>query len=244
MMAVTNSKPDPSPAPAVPVELNGVTFGYTAGLNVLEEVSLSVQPGERVFLRGASGSGKSTLLGLVTGILAPTSGSLRLFGLEAGRLSGAARDRLRADRMGVIFQMFNLLPYLSVVGNVTLACQFSAARRARVEGAPVDDARRLLARLGLSDEALLQRSVRDLSVGQQQRVAVARALIGRPDLIIADEPTSALDADARDRFVELLLEEVSRSGASLLFVSHDAALGRHFDRAVDMAALNAGAVAA
>jgi putative ABC transport system ATP-binding protein len=144
----------------------------------------------------------------------------------------------------VIFQMFNLVPYLSVTGNVLLPLRFSAARRKAAGPDAEGEARRLLGRLGLTDEGLLSRRVSDLSVGQQQRVAAARALIGAPDLIIADEPTSALDADARDRFISLLSEEVERSGASLLFVSHDGSLAPLFTRAVDLAAINRAGVAA
>jgi putative ABC transport system ATP-binding protein len=140
--------------------------------------------------------------------------------------------------------MFNLVPYLSVVGNVTLPLKFSGRRRKAV-GADADaEARRLLGRLGLTDEALLARRVSDLSVGQQQRVAAARALIGGPEIVIADEPTSALDSDARDRFIELLSEEAARTGAALLFVSHDASLARLFDRAVDIAEINRARVSA
>jgi energy-coupling factor transporter ATP-binding protein EcfA2 len=145
---------------------------------------------------------------------------------------------VRADHLGVIFQMFNLVPYLSVTGNVTLPLHFSPARRTKVGKDTEGEARRLLGRLGLTDETLLERRVSDLSVGQQQRVAAARALMGGPDIVIADEPTSALDADARDRFIELLSEEAGRTGAALLFVSHDASLARQFDRAVDLSEIN------
>ncbi len=206
--------------------------------------SFRLEAGERVFLRGPSGSGKSTLLGLIAGVLAPQQGSVRVLGEDMTALSASRRDRLRADHVGVIFQMFNLVPYLSATGNVLLPLRFSPARRKAAGSDAEGEARRLLARLGLEDERLLARRVSDLSVGQQQRVAAARALIGAPDLIIADEPTSALDADARDRFIALLSEEVTRSGASLLFVSHDASLAPLFTRAVDLAAINRAGVSA
>ncbi|MFN4225669.1 MAG: ABC transporter ATP-binding protein [Hyphomonas sp.] len=226
------------------IDIQTVRFAWARGPAVLDIPSFSLSRGERVFLRGPSGSGKSTLLGLIAGVLAPQQGTIRVLGQDMVALSAAKRDKLRADHVGVIFQMFNLVPYLSVTGNVLLPLRFSPARR-KAAGADAEaEARRLLARLGLTDEALLRRRVSDLSVGQQQRVAAARALIGAPDLIIADEPTSALDADARDRFIALLSEEVERSGASLLFVSHDASLAPLFTRAVDLAAINrAGAVA-
>ncbi|MBA3067401.1 MAG: ABC transporter ATP-binding protein [Hyphomonas sp.] len=226
------------------IEVHGLGFAWKQGLQVLDIPEFSVDAGERVFLRGPSGSGKSTLLGLIAGVLAPQTGTIRVLGEDMARLSAARRDRLRADHVGVIFQMFNLVPYLSVTGNVLLPLRFSSARR-KAAGSDADgEARRLLARLGLEDEQLLKRRVSDLSVGQQQRVAAARALIGAPKLIIADEPTSALDADARDRFIALLSEEVTRSGASLLFVSHDRSLAPLFTRAVDLAAINRVGVSA
>jgi putative ABC transport system ATP-binding protein len=226
------------------IDIEQLTFAWKQGPRVLEVPAFRVEQGERVFLRGPSGSGKSTLLGLIAGVLAPQSGSIRVLGEDMAALSPSRRDRLRADHVGVIFQMFNLVPYLSVTGNVLLPLRFSPARRKAAGSDAEGEARRLLARLGLDDDALLRRRVSDLSVGQQQRVAAARALIGAPKLIIADEPTSALDADARDRFIALLSEEVTRSGASLLFVSHDASLAPLFTRAVDLAAINRAGVSA
>jgi putative ABC transport system ATP-binding protein len=226
------------------IDIEGLRFAWKSGPQVLDIDAFRVEAGERVFLRGPSGSGKSTLLGLIAGVLQPQAGRISVLGEDMSKLPAARRDRLRADRMGVIFQMFNLVPYLSVTGNVLLPLRFSPARRKAAGNDPQAEARRLLARLGLTDESLLERRVSDLSVGQQQRVAAARALIGSPSLVIADEPTSALDADARDRFITLLSEEVERSGASLLFVSHDASLAGLFTRAADLTAMNkAGAPA-
>ena len=220
------------------IDLEELRFAWKSGPQVLDIASFRVEAGERVFLRGPSGSGKSTLLGLIAGVLQPQAGHIRVLGEDMGALAAARRDRLRADRMGVIFQMFNLVPYLSVTGNVLLPLRFSPARRKAAGNDPQAEARRLLARLGLEDQDLLERRVSDLSVGQQQRVAAARALIGSPSLVIADEPTSALDADARDRFINLLSEEVERTGATLLFVSHDASLAGLFTRAVDLTQMN------
>ena len=201
-----------------------------------DDFSLSIKAfrlefGETLFLKGPSGSGKSTLLSLICGIAAPQSGSIVIDGVDIARLSSHRADRLRADKLGIIFQQFNLLPYGSMLQNVLLPLQFSHKRRARVNatGAPEDEARRLLQRLGLSPEQH-HRSVTRLSIGQQQRVAVARAMIGSPRLIIADEPTSALDADNRDEFLKLLFEEVARVDAGLILVSHDQALAARFDR--------------
>ena len=226
------------------IQIEGLRFAWKGAEPVLDVPAFTLARGERLFLRGPSGSGKSTLLGVIAGVLVADAGRVDVLGQELGSLSSAARDRMRADHLGVIFQMFNLVPYLSVVGNVTLPLKFSARRRKAVGGDADAEARRLLGRLGLTDEALLARRVSDLSVGQQQRVAAARALIGGPEIVIADEPTSALDSDARDRFIELLSEEAARTGAALLFVSHDASLARLFDRAVDLAEINRAGVSA
>ena len=229
------------------LSISGLRFAYSGkGPAVLDLPAFSLAKGERVFLRGPSGSGKSTLLGLIAGILEPAPGAVTTLGTDMGAASAQARDELRAAKLGVIFQMFNLLPYLPVGENVTLPCRFSAARAAAVKGAggPAAEARRLLDQLGLDPKRYWNAPARALSVGQQQRVAAARALIGAPELILADEPTSALDTHRRDRFIELLLGECERSGAALLFVSHDGALAPHFDRAEDLEALNrAGAEA-
>ncbi len=229
-MATTNST----------IEIRDVTFAYAAGEPVLSVESLQVAARERLFLRGASGSGKSTLLGLIAGILSPHSGSIEVLGEDLLAMNASQRDSFRASRLGVIFQIFNLLPYLPVGANVTLPCRFSSgrAKAAAEAGGAETEARRLLSRLGLDADAVWDKRSTDLSVGQQQRVAAARALIGRPGLILADEPTSALDANSRDAFIELLTEECEAAGAALIFVSHDASLATHFDRALDLADIN------
>jgi len=207
----------------------------------LDIPALAIVGGEHVFLKGPSGSGKSTLLALLGGVLAPDSGDIRLLQQSLTELTAVKRDRFRANHVGFIFQLFNLLPYLSVIDNVVLPCQFSDRRHdavTRSQSSLEQEARRLLASLGLTDEALLGRRVTDLSIGQQQRVAAARALIGGPELLIADEPTSSLDADNRAGFIQLVLEECDRTGATVLFVSHDEALGQHFHRQLDMADIN------
>ena len=225
------------------VDLTDLRFSWPGQPVLLDVPAFQLSAGERLFLRGPSGSGKSTLLGLIAGVLEAQSGRISVLGEDMAQLSGSRRDRVRADHLGVIFQMFNLVPYLSVIENVVLPCRFSKRRQAETQarGGASEEARRLLARLGLEDPDLLNRKVTDLSVGQQQRVAAARALIGGPALIIADEPTSALDADSRDRFITLLSDEAQKTGAALLFVSHDASLAGLFDRAIDLAELNKAA---
>ncbi|MBW7900359.1 MAG: ATP-binding cassette domain-containing protein [Rhodocyclaceae bacterium] len=201
-----------------------------------------VAAGERIFLHGPSGSGKSTLLGLIGGVALPERGRIEVLGQALAALSGRRRDRLRADHVGFLFQQFNLLPWLSAIDNALLPTVFSALRRARAgaERPPRAEAERLLARLDL-DPADWQKPAATLSIGQQQRVAAARALIGRPELIVADEPTSALDAERQQLFVDLLLQEAAANGAALVFVSHDLRLAGHFDRTVELAAINRAA---
>jgi putative ABC transport system ATP-binding protein len=199
-----------------------------------------VQAGERIFLFGPSGSGKSTLLGLLGGVLTPDSGSVRVLGQDFAATRASARDRFRVDHIGFIFQQFNLIPHLSVLDNVMLPCRFSARRRSRATagGNTVQaEAARLLGGLGL-DRGLQARPATELSVGQQQRVAAARALIGQPEIIIADEPTSALDAERQQDFLALLLQECAASQATVLFVSHDRRLATCFGREVALADIN------
>jgi len=226
------------------VELSKLQFWWsTAAAPVIDIDALSVARGERVFLRGPSGSGKSTLLSLIAGVVTPRAGSVRLLGQDLGAFSDAQRDRFRADHVGFIFQMFNLIPYLSVVENVSLPCGFSARRRARVRDSIESEAVRLLEHLDMGAADLLGRPVTELSVGQQQRVAAARALIGSPELVIADEPTSSLDADRRTAFIDLLFRECVREQAALIFVSHDGTLAPLFDRAIEFGEINRASAA-
>ena len=230
------------------IDVDGLRFRWQrGGPCVIDIARMTVAAGERVFVHGPSGSGKSTLLGLLGGVLVAEAGTVRV-GIddrvtELGALGGAARDRFRVDHIGFVFQQFNLVPYLSVVDNVLLPCRFSARRRARCRGDAPAEAARLLQALDLAP-ALARRPVTQLSVGQQQRVAAARALIGRPEIVIADEPTSALDTERQDRFLELLLAECAASNASLLFVSHDRRLARHFTREVALQQVNRAAATA
>lgn len=209
--------------------------------DVLIIPDMEINQGERVFLKGESGSGKTTLLSLIGGINLPDQGQIEILGSSLTELKQAKRDRFRADHIGFIFQLFNLIPYLSVIENITLACKFSSTRTQRAlanSKSLEDEAKRLLAHLQLDDPELLKKKVSELSVGQQQRVAAARALIGSPELIIADEPTSALDADTREHFIDLLLKECEQSGSTVLFVSHDSALEQAFDRTINLRELN------
>jgi putative ABC transport system ATP-binding protein len=186
-----------------------------------------------MLLVGPSGSGKSTFLSLLCGILAPGGGRIEILGTDLGALSGPARDAFRAEHFGIIFQMFNLLPYGTVIDNVVLPLAFARARRDRVTLGSTGEtaARNLLERLGLEPE-LGGRAAATLSVGQQQRVAAARALIGAPEIIVADEPTSALDRDRQAAFLDVLFTQVKEVGGTLIMVSHDQGLAPRFDRVV------------
>jgi putative ABC transport system ATP-binding protein len=222
-----------APAPAVQVtdlvhRWPGASRGFELRLPEFRQAT-----GERVLMLGASGSGKSTLLSLICGVSVATQGTVTVAGTDLARLSARARDRFRADRIGVIFQQFNLLPWATGLDNIVLPLTFSPARRARTPD-PLAEALRLAAALGLDPAQMTRGPARALSVGQQQRVAVARALIGGPGLIVADEPTSALDAGSQAAFLDLLTAQVAAQGASLLMVSHDDRLGARFDRVVQL----------
>ena len=229
------------------IELNDLSFSWPGQPVLLDIPAFRLEPGETLFLKGPSGSGKTTLLGLLGGVQKASQGTIRLLGQELSELGSGARDRFRVDHTGYIFQQFNLPPFLSVRENVELPCHFSklrASRAAQRHGSVVKAAQTLLAHLGLKDPALLERRADSLSIGQQQRVAAARALIGQPELVIADEPTSALDADAREAFIQLLFAECREAGASLLFVSHDQSLATLFDRNLSLSELNRAAAPA
>lgn len=224
-------------APAAQLAANAIAveqlrFAYKRGPKVLDIPRWSVPRGGRLFLRGPSGSGKSTLLNLLAGMLVAPESRLEVLGQSLAALGGRRRDRFRARHIGVVFQQFNLIPYLSVLDNLRLAAHFSGS------GGDVHSrAVQLMAQLRLR-EGILQRRADALSVGQQQRVAIARALINRPRLLLVDEPTSALDPDARNAFVQLLMDSYGAADNTLVFVSHDMALARHFPLLADMRELN------
>ncbi len=219
------------------VRMSGVRFAWP-GRNAfsLALENFTLERGERLFLAGPSGSGKSTFLSLLAGILTPQEGVIDVLGTDIAKLGGAARDRFRAEHYGIIFQMFNLLPYGSVIDNVLLPLSFSKKRRrqAEAEGGASAEAARLLETLGLEKAVIDSTSAASLSVGQQQRVAAARALIGSPELIVADEPTSSLDRGRQQSFLDLLFADVDAAGATLVMVSHDESLSGRFTRVVDL----------
>ena len=194
--------------------------------------SLEIKKGEKVLLLGESGSGKTTLLSLICGFLNPLSGSISINGNTINKLSSKTKDEYRADNIGIIFQQFNLLPYANVVDNVLLPLYFSQARSKNIVNKRAA-ALELFKQLRLPDD-IAQYRASNLSVGQQQRVAVARALIGNPSLIIADEPTSSLDTNAQQLFLDLMFKQISENNSTLLMVSHDKSLSNRFDRQINI----------
>jgi len=198
--------------------------------------SFDVKQDERVLILGPSGAGKSTLLSLICGIATPQAGAITVLGQNLAAMSPAGRDRFRAEHIGVIFQMFNLLPYASALDNVLVPLSFAPLRRRRVNAncPEKEEAARLLVALGLDERQISTGRAAELSVGQQQRVAAARALVGAPELIVADEPTSALDTATQDAFLELLFGQAKEARTALLMVSHDERLSGHFDRTAQL----------
>lgn len=210
------------------IEIKDLKFSYD-GTPVLDIPQLQIESGEIVFLYGPSGSGKSTLLELVAGVL-QGSGTLKVGERDLSKMTLSELDHYRAENIGYIFQSFNLIPYLSVLENIELPFLFKKGEHTD------EELKTLLKDLGLSD--FVNRKVSQLSVGQQQRVAVARALIKRPKIILADEPTSALDYDHREKFLKILFELCRRHKTSVLFVSHDLTMEKLFDRSVSLAQIN------
>jgi len=219
--------------PAISIADLSFQFSNNTRSFSLKISSFKIEKGERVALVGPSGSGKSTLLGLICGVLSPLDGSVCVLGHHLEKMSGRERDRFRANTIGVIFQQFNLLPYLSVLDNVVLALEFSKHRHLSISNKQ-SKAEKLLTFLGLGEAEMRHQKASQLSVGQQQRVAAARAFVGEPPLIIADEPTSALDQDRQAEFLETLFSQQKANDATLLMVTHDLTVAKQFDRVLDL----------
>lgn len=223
------------------IDIEQLRYRWPSGQrDVLAIDSLHIAAGRSVFLFGDSGCGKSTLLGLMAGVLLPQAGTVEVLGQSWQQRSASGRDGFRADHLGYIFQQFNLLPYLSVLDNVLLPCRFSKRRAQQAVdtcGSAAKQAASLLTHMGLP-ETMWQQAASHLSVGQQQRVAAARALMGKPEVVIADEPTSALDAARRDSFMQLLRGLCREQHTTLVFVSHDERLAQGFDDIISLPELN------
>ena len=223
------------------IQIDNVVYGWSSREAACIDIKrFEISRKERVFLYGPSGSGKSTLLGLLSGVLVPNEGRIHVLDQDLKSIGHRRRDRFRADHIGFIFQQFNLIPYLSVIDNILLPCHFSDRRKQNVikKGTAIrDQAIQLLMQLDV-EAALHHRVASRLSIGQQQRVAAARALIGSPEIIIADEPTSALDEDRGNVFLQLLLQQCDALNATLIFVSHDHRLKPLFSKHIFLPELN------
>ena len=215
------------------IKIDSVRFYWSKKSNFKIFIqNLEIKKGEKVLLLGESGSGKTTLLSLLCGFLNPLSGTISINGNEINKLSSKSKDEYRADNIGIIFQQFNLLPYAGVIDNILLPLYFSKVRSNSIIN-PQETAVQLCKQLRLPDDVINYKA-NSLSVGQQQRVAVARALIGNPSLIIADEPTSSIDSAAQQIFLDLMFEQIYKNRSTLLMVSHDKSLSSRFDRLIDI----------
>jgi len=228
------------------VQLSDVEFDYSSRLKEAQATSrpafkcaqFAVKPTEHLFVYGPSGSGKTTLLGIITGILSPHSGVVSVLGTDLAKCTPSQKDAFRAQHIGYIFQQFNLVPYLSAKDNIMLSVLVSPARKAKLGENGGQELGRLAKALGI--ESILEKKPWELSVGQAQRVAAARALLGAPEIFICDEPTSSLDMDHRDRFVQTLIETATKQNSTVIFVSHDTSLRKHFSRSVLLTQINQG----
>jgi putative ABC transport system ATP-binding protein len=218
------------------IQLTNVTFSYpeSPARTVLAIDNWQVTKQEQVFVHGPSGGGKSTLLNMLSGIITPDSGDIKVFDTSLSRLNNRQRDRFRANHIGYIFQQFNLIPYLDAIDNVQLAHRFS---KQQTQTAIIEEITTLLANFAIKPIDW-HKPVAQLSIGQQQRIAIVRAMINKPELLIADEPTSSLDQKNRDNFMTELMTMVAEYKTTLLFVSHDMSLASHFNRIDALADIN------
>lgn len=226
------------------IDIKNLRYRYAnATQDTLDISEFRVDKGEKVFLFGPSGSGKTTFLEILAGILKVEQGHVKILNYDLAGQSEKNRDHFRAEHLGYIFQSFNLIPYLSVHENIELPLHLTPSRQKRLQGEDIGKViHHLCQRLGI--DHLLNKKVIELSVGQQQRVAVARALLGRPDVILADEPTSSLDMDHREKFLKLMFELCEQYGTTVIFVSHDRSIQPLFTRSVSLDAINKVASAA
>jgi putative ABC transport system ATP-binding protein len=201
---------------------------------LLDIPSWSLSAGEHTLIYGSSGSGKSTLLNILNGLLSINSGHVKVLGQHLNKMTSRQRDNFRANNIGYIFQQFNLIPYINAVDNIQLASYFS---KSKSRSSLNEEIKALLKTLNLPDKDW-KKPVRSLSIGQQQRIAIARALINQPTLLIADEPTSSLDQENSDSFMALLMSIVKENNITLLFVSHDMSLSRYFTRVESLNDIN------
>jgi putative ABC transport system ATP-binding protein len=212
----------------VAIRLEGVSRAYNDAVYALRDVDLTVRRGERVAVMGPSGSGKSTLLNLICGLDEPTSGSVRFEGVELSALDDDARTRLRREKIGMIFQTFNLLPTLSAHENVSLPLRLQGVNRSECE----DRTSAMIARVGLSDRATHRPD--ELSGGERQRIAIARALIFEPPVLLADEPTGNLDSVTGEEVLNLLDNLHREFNMTIMLVTHNELAAAHCERTLSL----------
>ena len=219
------------------IELSDVVFKYASrpDKTVINIPNWKVGTAERVLLHGPSGTGKSTFLNILSGFFVPNYGTVNICEKRLDKMHTSKRDQFRAENIGYVFQQFNLIPFLNAIENVKLALHFQSSKKMRHSG--LDDIKKLLQDLNVSKSEWLIPS-RKLSVGQQQRVAIARAIVGKPKILIADEPTSALDSKNINNFMTILNSLVTSQNITLIYVSHDLNLSKHFTRIEDFSKVN------
>jgi putative ABC transport system ATP-binding protein len=213
------------------ISLKNITYKYPKQ-TILENYSLYIKEGDSVFIHGASGRGKSTLLNIMAGVLRPSIGEVTVLNRDLTKLKARQLDLWRSNEIGYIFQQFNLLPYLTGRENIRLPLIISKKKKNSLEEEFESELSRIAKNLNI--EEILESYPHQMSVGQQQRIAIARAIIGNPKLIIADEPTSSLDDQRTDEFIKMIIEYKKTSGATLVFVSHDQRLAQYFDRTIEL----------
>jgi putative ABC transport system ATP-binding protein len=211
------------------IDIENLQFRYGKGDFRLRVGRLGVARGATVAFVGPSGSGKTTLLNLVAGIVPPIGGRVETDGVEVGRLAERERRRFRVTRIGLVFQEFELLEYLTVIDNILLPYRINPALR--LDGDVRRRAAELAQRVGIADK--LARHPRNLSQGERQRVAVCRAVLPRPPLLLADEPTGNLDPANKDRVLQILFEYAAETRSTMLAVTHDHDVLDRFDRIID-----------
>ena len=220
---------------AVSIAIKSLKFGYSAGADqvVVDLPDWSTKQGEQIFLHGPSGCGKSTLLNLLSGILPSDQGEITLLGQRIDTMSARRRDQFRANNIGYIFQQFNLIDYLSAIDNIRLALRFGQTDKSN----NLEAIHKLLDTLNIGKNDR-HKIIAQLSIGQQQRIAIARALINNPAILIADEPTSSLDQANQESFMSLLMSQARSLDMTVIFVSHDLSLASHFSRVESLAEIN------
>ena len=221
------------------LKTTGLKYLYKHG-KTIEFPDIEIETGQRLLISGFSGCGKTTLLSLIAGALRLQEGSINFNDNDYSDMSSMSLDKFRADHIGYIFQTLNLIPFLNVSENIALGIKFSKYRKSKVSDMH-QEIERLISSLGLEKE-ILNTAIDNLSVGQQQRVAVARALLGKPDLILADEPTSALDNDTTKKFLDEVMNTFDPSHQAIIMVSHDLSIAPYFDTVLDFNKHNAHSI--